>query len=83
MLFFDATFLAEKNPDGEEYDYDESEVGKVEPKGEVKVDIPEFISTNRSYEAVIGSDLTLACQVNKLLEETQVIWELVILLLLV
>ncbi len=69
-------FLAEKNPDGDDYEYEnENEPSKVEPKGDVKVDNPEFISTNRPYEAVIGSDLTLACQVNKLLEETPVCWQ--------
>ena len=79
LKYFLRHFLAEKNPDGEDYDdYEsENEPGKVEPKVEPgTVDIPEFISTNRSYNAVIGSDLTLACQVNKLLEETQVYWQM-------
>ncbi len=62
------SILAEKTPDTEDYEYD-----NVGGDADVKAsnDVPEFISTNETFEAVLGKPLHIGCQVNKL-DVTQV-----------
>ena len=61
--------LPEKTPDNEDYEFT-PEDGDTENRISSD-DVPEFISTNQTYNAIAGRPFQIGCQVNKL-DETQV-----------
>ena len=61
--------LSEKTPDNEDYEFT-PEDGDTENRISSD-DVPEFISTNQTYNAIAGRPFQIGCQVNKL-DETQV-----------
>ena len=70
--------LPEKTPDNEDYEFT-PEDGDTESRISSD-DVPEFISTNQTYNAIAGRPFQIGCQVNKL-DETQVCWVRVLILL--
>jgi hypothetical protein len=63
-------FILEKTPDQEDYS-DYADAGGQDGEIGKSSDVPEFITTNQTIEAVIGQKLNIGCQVNKL-DHTQV-----------